>query len=162
MDAEKGSGMKALILLWLGICSSLSYAECTSRANESELSYSQIMYHFGRATRIAGMTAMKGSTTVEALDAARAVLSVGIECAELSLADTTGRLKPKKAQALSGPEREAYLAKADQHMRRFMNGLLELRALYCASELSSEEFARIVAKEREITGWVNEAHSDLL
>lgn len=159
---------KILFTILFGL-SAPAFGLCPPRPGDAGLTFSQVMYHFGRGLRIAGTMAMKGmsdpaSVTPPMMLEARDALAVAHECAELSRKDTTGDLQPRKVRDLTGELREQYLARFHMHMQAFATGLSDFHGLICGALLEPVDFTRFQAMkqaERELLEMATAAHEDL-
>jgi len=162
--------MHKILLVILGLVfSQISFAECTPRPGQSSATFAQVMYHFGKATRIGGTVGRKGtedvaSVTHEMIQEAIDAIQVALECADLSMNATTNDLLPKKAETLTGPAREQYLIKYKGHLQNFISALAHFKAMFCEALLAMPDatgFQMMRDQELFLMDLANEAHEDL-
>jgi hypothetical protein len=116
--------MKTILILAALLVPTLSSA-CPLGPGETELSLARVMRNFGRylmpADRIVQKATMGGGQDIPnpELESAIQSLAVVMNCVDVTLADRTDKLWPRKARELSGDERAAYLRRYAIALRAF-------------------------------------------
>jgi hypothetical protein len=163
--------MKITILAAALLLSQAVYAaDCPSRPGEPVLSLAQVMYHWGKASRVVGSVGLKGmndekSVTPAELTEAHQVVDTARACVKLIIAVTPADLNllPSKFPQMSPADQQLYLSRFKELAQLFSDTLDQL-GLLCEALLktpSKADFTKMRDLERELVEIANRAHGSL-